>query len=265
MSAPTPRPRTKAQAAPGAAAPDAAAPGAAERRKKDAAPRRRSSGARKELVERQILDRATALFAERGFAGTSLQDVAEASGLTRPALYYYFSSKEELLARLVRETTMDAAEQLEALPELAPEEHLRELVRTSTTFQARHRDQFRLLLRSEAELPADVTELYTDGRRRVFRAYQSVIERGVTAGVFRAVDVRTVTLGLIGMVNWVTWWNQPDVDIAAVADEFAGLAVASVLLHRDRDAAPASVHAVMAMLKDDLALLEHHLGETERS
>ncbi|SDF46797.1 transcriptional regulator, TetR family [Lentzea fradiae] len=234
-----------------------------------ATPRRRSSGARKELVERQILDRATALFAERGFAGTSLQDIAEASGLTRPALYYYFSSKEELLVRLVRETTMDVAEQLEALaaehPDLAPDAHLRALVRTSTAFQARHRDQFRLLLRSEAELPDDVTELYTDGRRRVLRAYQAVIERGISAGLFRPVNSRTATLGLIGMVNWMTWWSQPDDDVSAIADEFAELAVASVLLHCGRDEAPASVHAVLAMLKDDISLLEHRLGEIDPS
>lgn len=220
-------------------------------------------------MEREILDRATALFAERGFAGTSLQDIAEAAGLTRPALYYYFSSKDELLARLVRETTMDAAEQLEALvaahPELEPDAQLRELVRHSTIFQAQHRDQFRLLLRSEAELPADITELYRDGRRRVFRAYRTVIERGISAGIFRPVDVRTVPLGLIGMVNWVAWWNQLEDDVTPIADEFAELAVASVLLHRRDDSAPASARSVLAMLKDDIALLEHRLGASESS
>ena len=50
---------------------------------------------------------ATNLFAERGFAGTNLQDIAEATGLTRPALYHYFKSKESLLSRLVAELTLD--------------------------------------------------------------------------------------------------------------------------------------------------------------
>ena len=44
------------------------------------------------------MEEATRLFADRGFAGTSLQDIADATGLTRPALYHYFGSKEGNLA-----------------------------------------------------------------------------------------------------------------------------------------------------------------------
>ena len=54
--------------------------------------------ARRELVENEIYEQAIRLFAERGFAGTSLQDIADALGITRPALYYYVKSKDELLA-----------------------------------------------------------------------------------------------------------------------------------------------------------------------
>ena len=61
--------------------------------------------ARRELVENEIYEQATRLFAERGFAGTSLQDIADAMGITRPALYYYVKSKDELLAKLVTEIT----------------------------------------------------------------------------------------------------------------------------------------------------------------
>jgi AcrR family transcriptional regulator len=45
-------------------------------------------------------------------AGTSLQDIADATGLTRPALYHYFGSKEELLSRLVSELTEGPADEL---------------------------------------------------------------------------------------------------------------------------------------------------------
>ena len=65
----------------------------------------RSGTARRELVENEIYEHATRLFAERGFAGTSLQDIADAMGMTRPALYYYVKSKDELLAKLVTEVT----------------------------------------------------------------------------------------------------------------------------------------------------------------
>jgi AcrR family transcriptional regulator len=63
-------------------------------------------------MESQIMEEATRLFADRGFAGTSLQDIADATGLTRPALYQYFGSKEELLSRLVSELTEGPADEL---------------------------------------------------------------------------------------------------------------------------------------------------------
>ena len=68
---------------------------------------------RRELVEAQIYEQATRLFAERGFAGTSLQDIADAMGMTRPALYYYVKNKDQLLARLVTEITEGPAADIE--------------------------------------------------------------------------------------------------------------------------------------------------------
>jgi AcrR family transcriptional regulator len=52
--------------------------------------------------EEQILDAAAELFATRGYAGTSTRAIAETAGLRQPSLYYYFSGKQEILARLVR-------------------------------------------------------------------------------------------------------------------------------------------------------------------
>lgn len=47
---------------------------------------------RKILVERELIDKACVLFAEKGYAGTSLTDIADAVGLTRGAIYYYFKN-----------------------------------------------------------------------------------------------------------------------------------------------------------------------------
>ena len=57
----------------------------------------------------EILEHATRLFAERGYDGTTLQDIADAIGITRPGLYNYISSKEQLLAELVRDVSESTA------------------------------------------------------------------------------------------------------------------------------------------------------------
>src|SRR2546425_4678982 len=71
-----------------------------------------ASTARRELVENEIYEQAIRLFAERGFAGTSLQDIADALGITRPALYYYVRSKDELLAKLAADVAGGSAAQI---------------------------------------------------------------------------------------------------------------------------------------------------------
>jgi len=61
---------------------------------------RRLSG---EQRRRQLIDVAAALFAERGFSSTTMDDVAEAAGVTKPLLYQHFSSKKALYLELVDE------------------------------------------------------------------------------------------------------------------------------------------------------------------
>ena len=88
--------------------------------------------ARRELVENEIYEHAIRLFAERGFAGTSLQDIADALGITRPALYYYVKSKDELLAKLAADVAGGSAAQiaeLAARPDLDAAGKLREIAR----------------------------------------------------------------------------------------------------------------------------------------
>lgn len=224
----------------------------------------RAGTARRELVENELFEQATRLFAERGFAGTSLQDIADALGITRPALYYYVKSKDELLARLVTEVTDGPLNELTELvgrdgqdPVTALRGVVGVIVRRRTSQPAR----FRLLIRSEAELPAELTTAYDESRRAVLKVVAGVIDDGVRAGVFRPVDARTAALGVLGMCNWVAWWFHPERadDANAVVEQFADMAVGA--LHR------AEAHvldgdgpgAALKMLRQDLDHLERML------
>ncbi len=75
--------------------------------------------------------------------------------------------------------------------------------------QASQRARFRVLVRSEAELPDALSKAYDQGRRRVLREFSSVIDEGVRRGQFRPVDPRIAALGVIGLCNWVAWWHRP--------------------------------------------------------
>ena len=60
------------------------------------------NGPRRDVLTTEVLDKAAGLLATRGFAATSLQDIANEVGLSRTSMYYYVSSKEALLDALIR-------------------------------------------------------------------------------------------------------------------------------------------------------------------
>src|SRR5579859_6755644 len=113
------------------------------------APEGRAS-TRRALVEQEIYEQATRLFALRGFAGTSIQDVADAVGLTRPALYHYVKSKEELLSKLVLEITVVNATDIAAIAKSSKRsatDRVRDVVRLLVRRNAQQGERLRLLLR----------------------------------------------------------------------------------------------------------------------
>ncbi|MHA3701102.1 TetR/AcrR family transcriptional regulator [Jatrophihabitans sp. YIM 134969] len=240
-----------------------AAPEAAPDDGRTAAARERGGtvGTRRALVESQILEAATELFAARGFAGTSLQDIAEATGLTRPALYHYFSSKEDLLSQLVKEVTVGPATDLRRLrrsTSMSVSERLHAMAAAVAGLQARHPARFRMLVRSEGDLPEALATPYDAGRRSVLREFSSVIDEGVRSGEFRAVDPRTAALGIIGLCNWVAWWHRPgdEVEDQRVVASLADMALSSVVAHDRRPTAAGGLGRVVELLKQDLAALE---------
>lgn len=224
---------------------------------------------RRELVEAQIYEQATRLFAERGFAGTSLQDIADAMGMTRPSLYYYVKNKDQLLARLVTEITEAPAAATEeiAARDLDAVTKLGELVRLIAGQQARHAARFQLVIRSESELPDDLAVAHQAAKRRVLDGFARVVDQGIRSGEFRPREVRTTALALIGMCNWIAWWYRPGgaQSPEEVADQMAEMAVAMVAQAPDRlpeTPRPDDPAAALSLLRQDLDYLERIITTT---
>ncbi|MFF0270675.1 TetR/AcrR family transcriptional regulator [Kribbella sp. NPDC004536] len=232
----------------------------------DPTPRNSRSTTRFDLVEGRIIMEATRLFAERGFAGTSLKDIAEATGLTRPALYHYVRSKEDILAKLVTELAELPAQALRAVnaeKKLTPPQRLRQMAFAVALLQATGPAKFQLLIRSEADLPPDLVKRYAESRRKVLREFVGVIDAGIAAGVFRAVDPRIAALSIIGQCNWVAWWHHDGTpeENERVADQLADLAVASVLAADDVHAEDNPRRRALARLRRELDYLEQVIDD----
>jgi AcrR family transcriptional regulator len=220
----------------------------------------RSAGLRRGLVEAEILDEAARLFAARGFAATSMQDIADALGSSRPALYHYFAGKDEILQRLV-EGLADSTRQ--AVGDAAigggddAEARLDRLVRALIAPIAAAPSRFRLILTSDLADQFDVDGDLSAMRREVVQAVATIIGEGSDSGVFRRCDKTVATFAILGMINWVAWWYQPSrgPQMDEVAATLAEMALASVRA-RPSERSGTSVSAVLSSIRRDLDFLE---------
>ena len=212
---------------------------------------------RKDLVERQMMEKACTLFAEKGYAGTSLTDIADAVGLTRGAIYYYFKNKEALLEAIVQEVTLRPLQEIaewRATAAGTPVERLRGFIRMRIFGVLQRPIQMRMIEVTEAALPPELLERHTTAKRSILSEYRSLVREGILSGDFRPVDDRIAALGLIGMVNWTTYWFVEGRKDRApeIADQIAEMAVQSLVVEKSRRRKFVNPAAALDTLREDI-------------
>jgi AcrR family transcriptional regulator len=176
----------------------------------------------------RILEEAVKLFYERGFSGTTLDDIAGKLGVTKPFIYTHFRSKCELLEAVCRPTiemSLDAISRA-ARGEGRAADRLFDGVVNFTKVVLQRQGNIAVYFREEKHLSeaglAEINAL----RKRFDRVLSDLLQEGADAGEFRIADVRVAALAIGGMVSWAYTWYQQEGrlsfdDIAARLAHFA--------------------------------------------
>lgn len=158
----------------------------------------------------QILAQAAALFAERGFAATSMNQVAQACGLSKAALYHYFRDKDAILVSLCDEHVqrLHAMVADVAARALAPEAALRELIERILVEYAGARHAHRVLT-EDVRFLGEADRARVLGREReVVQAFAQVVA-AIRPDLRQAALATPLTMLLFGMINWLFTWLKP--------------------------------------------------------
>jgi AcrR family transcriptional regulator len=177
-----------------------------------------------------ILRQAAAVFRTRGYHQASIRDIARATGISLAGLYYYFSSKEELLFLIQRhafETILTTAKEgLRGLE--SPEERLRALIRLHLQFFLDHPNEMKVLTHEEEwlskERGREVRAIKRAYYQLCFAEVQALKEHCGRAGL----NTRMAVLSLFGMMNWIYTWYNPKIDPDA---EACAKGMADIFLH----------------------------------
>ena len=160
---------------------------------------------------------AAALFAAKGYHGTSINDLAQAMGLQKGSLYHYFKSKEELLFRLLDEYITAALQEIEkiCLLEDEPSEKLRQFMLFYSGFYAGDRDRLVLLINDIDKLGEPYKSQVIEKERRYYRALTGIFTQLQDAGIMKPIPPAVAAYAFFGMVHYTCKWFQQDGDISA--------------------------------------------------
>jgi AcrR family transcriptional regulator len=158
----------------------------------------------------QILARAARLFARRGYTATSMNEVAEACGVSKPSLYHYVRDKHQLLVEIAEAHIARLAALVDevAAETHAPEERLRRLIAAFLAVYAGAQAEHRVLTEDVKFLrPADRRRIL-DGERKVVAAFADTIAEARPELRDAALD-KPLSMLLFGMMNWMFTWLKP--------------------------------------------------------
>jgi TetR/AcrR family transcriptional regulator, cholesterol catabolism regulator len=175
-------------------------------------------GTRRNELTRQ----AARLFAEKGYHGTSIGDLAEAMGVQKGSLYAHIESKADLLWEVARDGAVAFHEALDAVPEqLGATEKIRAALRAHLRVVAEQLDVATVFIREWRYLDGDRREEFVAERRRYEERFRALFREGRELGALRTdLDDATATLLALSAANWAYTWLRPDVDTDDLADRF---------------------------------------------
>lgn len=170
---------------------------------------------RREFAQADILSAAAGIIAQHGYHGTSMRDLAKATGRGLSSLYTYFPSKDALLFAIQTrafDTLITSAEAV--VPDDQPaERRLYAFILNHVRYFLSHPDVMRILVTEPGALPGRYRKRLRDRKDRYFAMAQDIV---TTLGARRnnrratsAQEVERTTYGLFGLINFAWTWYEP--------------------------------------------------------
>ena len=175
----------------------------------------------------QLTREAARLFAEKGYHGTSIGDLAKAMGVQKGSLYAHISSKEDLLYEAMREGADAFHAALDGIPDDLPAtEKIRLALRGHLRVVAEQLDVATVFMREWRYLEGDRRDEILAERRRYEDRVRALFREGRELGGLRTdLDDATAALLTLSAANWAYTWLQPGRDTDELADSFYALLV----------------------------------------
>jgi AcrR family transcriptional regulator len=168
----------------------------------------------------KIILAAAKLMGEKGIRETSLEDIANKVGLRKSSLFHYFRNKEELVLRILEKPINEVSINLENIinnDKLEPEEKLGKAIDNHLTLLTKYLNNVSIYLNEIRlrSLSRNNRLIYLKTREKYLNNFGKIIGEMKTKGYFSGLNEKIVTLGVLGMFNYVSRWYEKDGPLTA--------------------------------------------------
>jgi AcrR family transcriptional regulator len=183
--------------------------------------------------QQEILEAAARVFHEKGYESTSIQDIADAVGILKGSLYYYITSKEDLLFEIlqsIHEQATITLERTQATPGDALQ-RIRAFVTFHVTFNAEHLVKIAVFFQDFRSLTPERRQVIVQARDLYDGYLRELIREGQREGVICPdVDPKLTAIAILGMMNWIYHWYHAggETSPAELADAYADFVIAGL-------------------------------------
>ena len=162
--------------------------------------------------KKEILSLSQSVLKEKGYAATSVRDIAKALDMEPASLYSHFKSKEDIL----KITCFEMADKFElAVKEVNDiyfnaEEKLRMAIKLHVEILTSHLDSALIFIRDWRNLTGESLDQFI-AKRNVYEAgFREIVQTGIDEGVFKETDRKFAALTILSSVNWIVEWYKPN-------------------------------------------------------
>lgn len=160
----------------------------------------------------EILQSALTILAEKGYHGTTMEDIASHLLMTKGALYYYFKDKQELVYESQVKLLNKSIENVQNIckTDQLPIEKLRKMIKLHIDYLIRNKSSFELMAKPHEIFSPDQLIQIFRLREAYARVYDELLREGSKAGAFSLPnnEIKIVRNLLLGAMNWVTQWHD---------------------------------------------------------
>jgi AcrR family transcriptional regulator len=189
--------------------------------------RRRVKRLPREVRERQILDAAVTVFSERGYHDASMDEISDVAGVSKPMIYAYLGSKEDLFAACIHR---EATRLLEAVAagirtELPPDMQLWHGLAAFFEYVGAHRESWRVVHRQSISQGGPFSEELLTMRRQAISLVDTLLVRVATKEGLADGATESLAAALVGAAESLAdWWlDNPEVPSRVVASRLMNL------------------------------------------